>query len=174
MENLNAEQVKKALECCGSKHYSDEKYECKNCPLNGRSFDEGSCYDEVLHDNALALIISQEQRIKELAEENKKLTINMNAYGLTAKRLGEENERLKNRITCQVVLPDEKLEEIKNECLERFELDIKAIQVDAVRKMQERLHERFGADANRVYSNYNIHRYIDQIAKEMLEGEDEG
>ena len=30
-----------------------------------------------------------------LTEENKKLTINMNAYGLTAKRLGEENERLR-------------------------------------------------------------------------------
>ena len=30
-----------------------------------------------------------------LTKENEKLTINMNAYGLTAKRLGEENERLR-------------------------------------------------------------------------------
>ena len=33
--------------------------------------------------------------INKLTEENKKLTINMNAYGLTAKNLGEENERLR-------------------------------------------------------------------------------
>ena len=43
---------------------------------------------------------------------------------------------------------------------------------DTIREMQERLHRRFGDDANRVFSNYNIHRYIDQIAKEMLEGND--
>ena len=46
-----------------------------------------------------------------------------------------------------------------------------AIKADTVRKMQERLNERFGTDSNRVFSNYNIHRYIDQITKEMLEGE---
>jgi hypothetical protein len=45
-----------------------------------------------LASNALSLI-------KELTEENKKLTINMNAYGLTAKNLGEENERLQAEIT---------------------------------------------------------------------------
>jgi hypothetical protein len=49
-------EIIKALECCGSNHHTDEKYACKNCPLNGRSFDEGSCYDEVLHDLALSLI----------------------------------------------------------------------------------------------------------------------
>ena len=46
---------------------------------------------------------------------------------------------------------------------------IKQTKADTVRKMQERLNERFGTDSNRVFSNYNIHRYIDQIAKEMLE-----
>lgn len=35
---------------------------------------------------------------KKLTEENKKLTINMNAYGLTAKRLCEENERLRAEV----------------------------------------------------------------------------
>ena len=50
---------------------------------------------------------------------------------------------------------------------DKMEADIKA---DTVRKMQERLHERFKSDPNLVYSNYNIHRYIDQIAKGMLEG----
>lgn len=34
-----------------------------------------------------------DNKIKELTEENEKLTINMNAYGLTAKRLGEELQK---------------------------------------------------------------------------------
>lgn len=57
--------------------------------------------------------------------------------------------------------------------IENFELicELSRIKADTVRKMQERLHARFGTDSNRVYSNYNIHRYIDQIAKEMVEGE---
>lgn len=37
-----------------------------------------------------------------------------------------EIERLKNSITFQVTMPDEKMEEIKNECLERVELGVKA------------------------------------------------
>ena len=51
-------------------------------------------------------------------------------------------------------------------CLERAELDIKAIQADTVRKMQERLTEK----AYSVPTVYNAHfgRMIDQIAKEML------
>lgn len=43
-----------------------------------------------------------------------------------------EIERFKNRITFQVVIPDEKMEEIKKECLERVELDIKAIKAEAI------------------------------------------
>ncbi len=41
---------------------------------------------------------------------------------------------------------------------------------DTVREFAERLHKKFGDDSNRVFSNYNIHRYIDQIAKEMFGG----
>ena len=66
------------------------------------------------------------------------------------KELTAENDRLKNSITFQVVMPDEKMEEIKAECLARVELDVKECRADTVRKMQERL---------------NV------IAKEMLEGE---
>ena len=132
MENLNAEQIKKALQICWDTTCSDCEFD-NNC--------EG--HWNVL-ENALSLINSQEQRIKQLTEEiddlkedkelysvfcedykkqiedlkaiseqyqkqfedcyeekakltveNEKLTINMNAYGLTAKRLGEENERLR-------------------------------------------------------------------------------
>jgi hypothetical protein len=63
MENLNAEAVKKALECC-SKHPP----RCKYCPYQGVS----CCTNEHRKD-ALALITSQEQRIKELTVDNERL-----------------------------------------------------------------------------------------------------
>ena len=81
-------------------------------------------------------------------------------------RLREENERLKSvEFTCGFIKPHKVLE------CPIFDEIVKA-KADTVREMQERLHGRFGDDANRVFSNYNIHRYIDQIAKETLEGND--
>ena len=72
MENLNAEQIKKALECCANVNCSL----CDECPfVPKRDCYKGSlgCSDE-LHDVALALITSQEQRIKELAEDVERIT----------------------------------------------------------------------------------------------------
>ena len=67
MENLNAEQVKKALQG----HIGVVDMRCEKCPYNQ---DNGSeiCIDLLMTD-ALALINSQEQRIKELTEENERL-----------------------------------------------------------------------------------------------------
>ena len=66
MENLNAETVKKALECCNS-----EGHICGKCPYESVRIGI-SCRDKLIRD-ALALITSQEQRIKELTEENERL-----------------------------------------------------------------------------------------------------
>ena len=74
---LNREQIVKAL-----KLHSVMKPCRGECPYEKRIH----CGIDMAKD-ALALI-------KELTAENEKLTINMNAYGLAAKRLGEENERL--------------------------------------------------------------------------------
>ena len=71
MENLNAEQVKKALECCTS---GNSVSACMSgCPLYEKEDCECINDDTALLKYALALINSQEQRIKELAEENEKL-----------------------------------------------------------------------------------------------------
>lgn len=61
MENLNAEQVKKALECYVN-------FNCGECPLDCAKCEEFDCVKQ-----ALALINSQEQRIKELTDENERL-----------------------------------------------------------------------------------------------------
>ena len=59
MENLNAKQIIKALEYCNTAK------RCIDCPYR-----ESDC--DTLYQNALALINSQEQRIKELTEENER------------------------------------------------------------------------------------------------------
>lgn len=95
---LNAEQIKKALECC-----SADTADCHSCPYG--EFSEGNCFDNAKKDS-LALINSQEQRIKEITEENKAwqkslITQKENAdksyYELACEveNLRAENERLK-------------------------------------------------------------------------------
>jgi hypothetical protein len=59
---LNAEQVKKALECCHSHSYKN----CPECPYNKDT--KKACF-MLLMEHSLALITSQEQRIKELTEQ---------------------------------------------------------------------------------------------------------
>ena len=62
---LNREQIIKALECC-----SADTSDCHNCPYS--EFQEENCFDNAKKD-ALSLINSQEQMIKELTEENERL-----------------------------------------------------------------------------------------------------
>lgn len=122
---LNRERIVKALECLAS----NEDVLCGGCAY--QRFSGLSCRKAMARD-ALALI-------RELTEENEKLTINMNAYGLTAERLAKENEILSayHKAACD------------------------AVKIDTVRKMQERLKATplWFVDKDT----------IDQSAKELLE-----
>ena len=146
MENLNAEQVKKALECCHSCNEAD----CKNCGYRQKA--EGvedlyiSCTNVLIAD-ALALINSQEQRIKELAEENERLRVvaDMSDTTLTD-ALRIVNEFCDNRV--------------------------KRSKADTVRKMAESIKLEFYREFDEIIPSIMADR-IDQIAKEMLEGENE-
>lgn len=160
----------------------------RKCPSHKAclDYDNGNCENCVFGEK----IIKLHKRIDRLKKQNETLTIQRNAWALAAKAVGEdlhatrteltrvqeENERLRNRITCQVVVPDEKLEEIKNECLERVELDIKAIQADTVRKIADLLwqgeSEKLNISVGGKY--YDKQEFTDQIAKEMLEGTSNG
>jgi hypothetical protein len=96
--------------------------------------------------NALALINSQEQRLKELTEENE--------------RLREYNE-IKSQKRANIF-------EIAN----AFERG----RTDGVRKMQERLTSFFANDDNLKYNEVDaeyVNEQIYKIAKEMVEGNNE-
>ncbi len=143
---MTREEICKVLECCSS-----HKYLCNECPLDQRRRTDYDCGTFCMGE-ALTLI-------KELTEENKKITINMNAYGLTAKRLAEENERLSKEVKYWETETKEARADIDQSTAEA--------RADTVRKMQERVKQ---AVKDIPWCEYPpVHNCIDQIAKEMLE-----
>lgn len=157
MENLNAETVKKALECC-----SADTTDCHSCPYS--EFSEFNCFDNAKKD-ALALINSQEQRIEAYRQELGEVRIALAEANKERQELTEENERLREqayRLECDLQLnADEKA------VAKAIEQTKKA----TVRKMQERLDKHFCHDpAFLGVEQRLIMGAVDQIAKEMLEG----
>ncbi len=191
MENLNAEQVKKALECCIVNDWNSTK--CNECPIyNGG----GGCIDE-LKEFTLALINSQEQRIKELTEENEDLNedkLELEAIlDLRSKRkyytkfVKEVFQKEKGN---KLSYPDfdyiyelyfklaEENERLNNQARQDTYIIISLHdklaekQADTVRKMQERLKMYFGTYILGYKIPLNeVLKIINQIAEEMLEGE---
>ena len=135
MENLNAEQVKKALECCLTTSEGD----CIACGYRGKKDKLFITCTNILMADALALINSQEQRIKELTEKNEGLRADC------AKGANALIEEMRRNFT---------------------------IKADTVRKMQERLKAHLEKPEFPWDSFTVAEEIIDQIAKEMLEGEE--
>ena len=156
MENLNAEQVKKALEC-----HADELNSCGVCPYR-----EGEGCSLQMSSDALSLI-------KELTEENEKLK--------APKYFLHENGSIE-KLTNEVVIARMggrnygKIHELAR----AFEM---AVRADTVRKMQERLRfeiinkpiEFHSIHCTVDFLTGSAHRHleileiVDQIAKEMLD-----
>ena len=95
---MDNNEIKKALECCAS-----EEYICTQCPIDEKIKDDCEC-GKVVARNALSLIKSQEQRIKEqcktakkLRKQLKKANRGVRIFANRTKQLTENNERLKTR-----------------------------------------------------------------------------
>lgn len=162
---LNAEQIKKALEWCS------ELRLCVDCPMRAEGYfsHSGNACRQALMKNALSLINSQEQRIKELTEERNKVSekgaeilgrleesyLKFEGENI---RLTEENERLK-------AIPEQLHKEMSERMVEERKIERKL----AVRKMQERLKEMM--DIDDPYDSIG-RATIDRVAKEMLEGKE--
>ena len=176
MENLNAEKIKKALEFCKSPKLT----KCDGCP---REQEDGHCMYR-LNEDALSLINSQEQRIKELTEENERLR----GVGIPDNevyiRLSDAKHAIMEYACNQTVskyASAEICKAVRNGAEGAMnELDyITPVKVapiaDTVRKMQERLMECFNNEVEHLamYTEAQVIFTIDQIAKEMLEGANE-
>jgi hypothetical protein len=154
---LNAEQIKKALECCAS-----SRYQCEECPIDQKKKDDCEC-GTFLAKNALKIVNAQEQKI--FALENR-LKSARKVEGMLylekckcreavekIKELTVDNERVREKA-------DRNLENLKAVLEERDENTIKS---DTVRKMREMLCE------GRV-SNDPVVIAVNVAVKEMLEG----
>lgn len=154
MENLNAENIIneiqsliKALKDCGG--------------WVKRGNGEGWFNHEILAD-ALALINSQEQRIKELTEENERLSAERDTFEIYYKDYKHKNKELTafNRRWAK------ECAELQEEC--------EYIKADTVSEIRARVAVHFGTYCDKDQVKIaDVFKLIDQIAKEMLEGENE-
>lgn len=191
MENLNAVQVKMALERCTSGEG------CGDCP---RELSYGGCFRQVMI-NALALINSQEQRIWELTEENSEIIKSWNKLKESHesacekcraefKELTEENQRLraenktltndseelKNKIQ-EVEFTEEEID-LLDEYTRLLNEGIRDAKAVTVQKYKSAIIEYYSKPKYQPTKEHPIKHtqieclfaVLDQIAKEMLEG----
>ena len=180
MENLNAEQIKKALECCATKQFCAFDARCSYGYMHGGNR---------LYADALALINSQEQRIKELEytlegvmhfvdkwldgaelekdEVNRAITMREKTLQIV-ERLTEENERLRAK-------------KENNAGQEEYILSTVMVSpiADTVQRYKSAIVKYYSKPKYQPTREHPIkhtqieHLFavLDQIAKEMLEGE---
>ena len=159
---LNREKIKKALECCKVGE------DCWACPYDNVGV-YSQCVPKLLED-ALSLIKELTEEVADLkaiaeqyqkqfedcAEDRAKLTEENESLSAYVENLQHANTHLSNTLWDEV-----------------RETNI-ATTIDTVRKMQERLNKHFCHDpAFLGVEQRLINDVIDQIAKEMLEGENE-
>jgi predicted RNase H-like nuclease (RuvC/YqgF family) len=140
---LNAETVKRALECC-----CGDIVECQKCAYVKNGYIR--CKERASQD-ALALITSQEKMIKKLTEENDKLHASCTEFERKCASLNDENERLSQSLAnTKSILANSK--------------------ADTVKQMQERLLKEFPHHNGKVFGAIGADT-VDWVSKEMLEGE---
>ena len=90
MKIVNSEQIKNNIEACVER-------ECENC-----SYDEQTSCKETMLYEVLALITSQEQKIKELTEERKDFEIR----ALRAENVALETDKMKEKKTAEQIFQE--------------------------------------------------------------------
>lgn len=138
MSELNANEIIRAYECCHSLLYS-----CEDCPFDK---DNEACCNLAI--NTLALLKSQEERIKKLSEKNDRLRKSEITYETP---LGKQT--MPNLLH---------LEEDAARLYTQIESKIKA---NIVRKMQEEVK----AQCRELFSGLDVCMIVDKIANELIE-----
>ena len=177
---LNAEQTKKALECCVK---ADTHLDCRKLKCPALINDECIYIGETVEDcdrqqfaDALSLINSQEQRITELTEENERLKSEasvkrklLDKAEVRIECVEEENNQLQADI-CNAEMNLGHITEdnqAKDETITNLIATIKDIQADTVRKMQAALEQRIHSKLT--YRGWYLKEMvIPQIAKEVV------
>ena len=167
MENLNAEQIIKALKCCGEYTHGTT---CNNCPYMHIELADNEICSNRMSQDALALINSQEQRIKELNEENeryKRYYLNHEYDKMEADIRADVQDEMDNLYKC--VLEEKHLRYQAEEMLAN---GMSVVKANTVSELQNRLAKSIGTytDKSFVYVNAWF-KLLDQIAKEILEGD---
>ncbi len=168
MENLNAEQIKKALECCTRGRKSEADRPCLDCHYNECNLVGGTCERQTtgtcqgwLMKDALALINSQEQKNKELTED-----LHATRTELTRAQAENAKYEAENHAEFNKWL---KLEEAtKRHHAELFEEAKIVVKADTVRELQKRFKEKVEKFLISPAFQYQANNFIDQVAEEVI------
>ena len=149
---LNAEQIKKALECCGRSGVTPSGVKCDECPYhNNCSFGRNLLID------SLALFLAYEEQIQELTRTCTALTRKVQV-------LDEQYNSLLDR---NVELGDE-VEDLKA-IAEQYRKQFEEARAGTVREMRDRILEGLGEKEQPISLSF-VRWLIDRITQEMLEG----
>lgn len=152
MKSEKVKEIKKALEYCQGESLKS----CEHCPYwNWCKEDDGLTFKS----DILTIINELESENKDYKdrcelihdlgfdydgsktiEDFKILVDELVLVAINGAQVKKETERLANRITCQVTIPDDKLEEIKKECLERVEIAKEKLLKQFAERLKERLY----------------------------------
>ena len=159
---LNAEQIKKALECCAKIGCGGLlSVECDECPYSVGSED---CKN--LEQDALSLIKKLTEEVEGLKQclehEHASFMETFGEWNDKCEKLTEENANLHASCT--------ELEQTCKKWQSRLDIECKYTKADTVRKMQSEIKER--CIKGGIYPAF-VASTIDQIAKEMLESANE-
>lgn len=171
---LNAETVKKALECCTIG-------DCYPCPYGNIG---AGCRDK-MNGDALTLIFELTEKSNNFEQAYDCMHSACRELSSKCDRLTEENEvwqmqlisqeekagKAYYELACEVEDLRAENEKLAHSCT-KLTQNLHECKTDTVRKMQERLHSRKVSYGNITFRVVSIDE-IDQIAKEMLEGDNE-
>lgn len=167
MNSEKVKEIKKAIEWCNI------DVDCDGCPYYAKKdciktknkdiltlINELESENEKLKQHKRELEGGQRDLLKVIKEFDKETQQLKDRIA----ELEKENDTLKNRITCKIVFPDEKLEEIKKRCIERVYADVK----DTLKQFAERLKEKCNDKNAFICSNSITATEIDETLKEFI------
>jgi hypothetical protein len=155
-------EIIKALECCFV------NIDCTGCP--GRDVSCGVDCLLLAGTEALDLINRQKAEIDRLGELLRLEAEGENTLNDVIAEQQAEIERLGNTPFCRVIIDEEKLRKLVNEKVQEYELDIKAIQAEAIKEFAERLKNTgFYEQGSGKFVLNVTEKSIDNLVKEMTD-----
>lgn len=159
---MTDDEIMKALELCANRTI----HSCKSCPCNS----SGCACNEKLNGGALNLINRQNAEIDRLKNELHGKVDYIHEQREVIDDLKDKYN--KKGLTVEVAFDKEQLEKIVQDGVKKgYELQINEIRNEAIREFAELIKEKSKILSYVIYSKLSFSNKIDDLVKEMMEGD---